>query len=54
MLPPGCFGTGITALASGEELIRLERYRDAEPRLLEAHRILRALRGPDEPGVQRA
>ena len=54
VLPLGFIGTGITALASGEALIGLERYHDAEPRLLEAHKILSALRGPDDPGVQRA
>ena len=54
VLPPGFIGTGITALASGEALIGLERFHDAEPRLLEAHRILSALRRPDDPGVQRA
>ncbi len=55
VMPPGYVGIGITQLALGEALVGLDRPREAEPELLGAHAILRALSGDDgDPGVQRA
>jgi hypothetical protein len=53
-MPPGFIGLGISLLAHAEALAGLGRGRDAEPDALEAYRILSALRGPADPGAQRA
>jgi serine/threonine protein kinase len=52
--PPGFFGLGVTLVAHGEALAGLGRWREAEVRAVEAHRVLQALRGDDDPGVVRA
>jgi len=54
VMPPGFIGLGISLLAHSEALAGLGRDRDAEPDALEAYRILSALRGPADPGAQRA
>ena len=53
VMPPGFIGLGISLIAHAEALVGLDRRREAEPEALEAYRILHALRGDDDRGVQR-
>jgi serine/threonine protein kinase len=53
VMPAGFIGLGISLIAHAEALVGLDRRREAEPEALEAYRILHALRGDDDRGVQR-
>ncbi len=54
VMPPDFFGTGLTELAHAEALVGLGRFRDAEPELVEARKILLPTLGPQDGAIQRA
>ena len=54
VMPPAFFGTGLTELAHGDALVGLGRFREAEPELVEAKKILLPTVGPQDGAIQRA
>jgi tetratricopeptide (TPR) repeat protein len=53
VLPHSYYGRGIILQSYGETLIEMNRMREAESLLLEAHAIISQARGADDPGVVR-